>query len=202
MLYFTSDLHHQHKRIVELTSRSSVTTTENHTNWLIETVNKRISNSDRLYLLGDISFSRNYEDVASFYRKISGQKFVVKGNHDDRKVLNRLVEDNIIQAWYEYKEISVNHNEETIHLCLMHFPIVAWHKQHYGSIHLFGHCHGSYEGLGKSLDVGIDNSLKIFGDYRVFSLEDVLHYCKERNIKSQTHHQVKVENETNRTTVS
>ena len=190
-MYFTSDLHHQHKRICELTGRKHVTKYENHTQWLIDLVNKRVTNSDQLYLLGDISFSRKFSDVADFYSQLNGQKFVIKGNHDDRKVLYQLVSEGIIQAWYDYKEKTVTYNDKEYHLVMMHFPIASWHKQHYGSIHLHGHTHGSYQGQGKILDVGVDNSIKIFDEYKVFSLEDVVYFANQREISSPSHHQPK-----------
>lgn len=189
MIYFTSDLHHQHKRICEFTGRKDVTNHEEHTQWLIDMINTRVTNSDQLYLLGDISFSHKVNEVCDFYSKLNGQKFVIKGNHDDRKGLNALVEQGIIQAWYDYKEKTVSFEGENYHLVMMHFPLAAWHKQHYGSIHLHGHTHGSYQGDGKILDIGVDNSIKIFNEYKVFSLEDVVYFTTQRDICSKTHHQ-------------
>jgi len=43
MKIFTSDLHHDHRRIVEFTNRSKDTTQENHTEWLITTWNKNVT---------------------------------------------------------------------------------------------------------------------------------------------------------------
>lgn len=53
-------------------------------------------------------------------------------------------------------------------------------KQHYGSLALHGHCHSSYQGQGKILDVGIDNAYKLYGEHRLFSEQDVIDFMKER----------------------
>lgn len=189
MMYFTSDTHHKHKRICELTDRKNITTAENHENWLIDLINSRVTKDDQLYMLGDISFSRKYEEVESFYKRINAQKFVIKGNHDDRKILTKLVENGVIVAWYDYKEKTVTFEDKDYHLVMFHFPIASWHKQHFGSIHLHGHTHGSYQGEGKILDIGVDNSIKIFNEYKVFSLEDVVYFANQRDIYSPSHHQ-------------
>ena len=96
--------------------------------------------------------------------------------------LDRLKAANIIQNWHDYKEIKVGNKEDNLTACLFHFPITAWHRQHYGSIHLFGHCHGSYAGIGKCLDVGLDNSYNIFGEHKLFSEEDVLQFMQGREV--------------------
>ena len=184
MIYFTSDLHHKHKRIAELTKRNEVVSAEQHDEWLVDLINSEVTNADVLYLLGDISFSRNYEEVARFYKQLKGQKFVVKGNHDDRKVLNQLRENHLIQDWFDYKEIK----SEGLHICMMHFPIASWNKMHYGSWMLHGHSHGSYTAPGKILDVGIDSAYNIFDEHRVFSLESLVYYMQSQDVQTVDHH--------------
>jgi calcineurin-like phosphoesterase family protein len=186
--YFTSDLHHKHKRIVELTERRTACTQEQHDDWLIDTINSRVRNQDKLYLLGDISFSHKFEEVSCFYRKLNGQKFVIKGNHDDRKILDSLKTSGIIQGWHDYKEITEEINGVKQYICMMHFPLASWHKQHYGSWMLHGHSHSSYQGQGKILDVGIDMSYKQTGRYSVFSISEISNFMQDRSVYISDHH--------------
>ncbi len=183
--WFTSDLHHQHKRIVEFTNRAKDTTVEAHDDWLVELWNNQVAAGDLVYHLGDFSFAKKLEDIAPFLRRLNGQKIFIKGNHDDRSVLDSLRESGLIQAWYDYKEIKLGDKS----VCLFHFPIMSWHKQGYGSWHLHGHCHGNLkESRGLMLDVGLDSAYNIYGEHKFFFGEDVREYMLERTVHVSDHH--------------
>jgi calcineurin-like phosphoesterase family protein len=136
MKVFCSDLHHQHSRIVEFTNRGEETTQENHTEWLVDVWNKNVTPTDVCYNLGDYSFAKKYDDIAKFTERLNGTKIIIKGNHDRREHLDQLVKDNLIAAWYDYKEIKIGDTP----VVLFHFPIASWHRQGYGAYHLHGHC--------------------------------------------------------------
>ena len=190
-VFFTSDLHLFHKKIVEFTNRNIETSQERHEEWLIDLWNAQVHKGDLVYILGDVSFAKDADETESVLRKLNGQKFVVKGNHDKSEDLDKLVSSNAIVKWEQYKERKVNNQ----HICMFHFPIMSWHKQHYGSWHLHGHSHGMLkESKGKMLDAGIDSAYDIFGEHRLFSFEDVydIMSSKELNI-SDEHRKVKYE---------
>lgn len=176
--YLTSDTHWHHQRICDFTNRKLFTNPEEHTEWLIDIWNKQVTKADKTYVLGDISFSHKYEEVAKVIKRLNGQKFMLKGNHDRSEILDKLKADNLIQNWWDYKEIKLGDTPA----CLFHFPISVWHRQHYGAYMLFGHSHGSHDAKGKSLDVGLDNAYKLYGEHRLFSEQDVVDFMKERPI--------------------
>lgn len=181
MKFFTSDLHAQHRNIVKFTNRGTETTIEAHDDWLVAKVNERVTDADLLYHLGDFSFAKSYDEIAEFCAKLNGQKIFLKGNHDKRENLNRLVKDGLIQAWYDYKEIKIGDNS----VVLFHFPIASWHKQGHGSWHLHGHSHSNLKGehsQGKILDVGIDNAFTMFGDHFVFSEKDIEYHMEHEEV--------------------
>lgn len=185
--YFTSDLHFYHKNICKFTRRNEVVQQEHHEEWLIDIWNSTIKKSDKIWHLGDLTFLTKYEEVASLLKKLNGQKFFIKGNHDRTNILNQLKNDNLIQNWYQYEEIKISATP----VCLFHFPIASWHKQGYGSLHLHGHCHGSYTtGKGKILDVGIDSAYTLTGKHRFFSEEDIANYMSHRELQTVDHHRV------------
>jgi calcineurin-like phosphoesterase family protein len=132
---FCSDTHFFHKKICEYTDRKLVTTQELHDQWLIDLWNSQVNKGDLVYLLGDVSFGK-LDDTISAVKQLNGQIIVIKGNHDKREDLAKLKDANLISAWYDYKEITINKQS----ICLFHFPIAAWHKQGYGAWHLFWHC--------------------------------------------------------------
>lgn len=176
--WFTSDLHHSHRRICEFTDRKLITTQENHDRWLRAVWNNQVDHGDIVYILGDISFNREYKEIAFWMSCLKGEKIILKGNHDKSEVLNKLREENLIVQWYDYKEIKIGDKKT----CLMHFPIASWNEQRYGSYMLHGHSHGAYQGQGKILDVGIDSAYNIFGHHRLFSEEDVVNLMQQKEI--------------------
>lgn len=185
--YFTSDLHFHHKNVCKYTRRHEVVQQEHHEEWLIDIWNSTVKRSDKIWHLGDLTFLTKYEDIAVLVKKLNGQKFFIKGNHDRTKVLDALKKDGLIQNWYQYEEIKISATP----VCLFHFPIASWHKVGYGAWHLHAHCHGSYTtGKGKILDVGIDSAYSVTGKHKFFSEEDIINYMSHRQIKTVDHHRI------------
>ena len=185
MKIFTSDLHHQHSRIVEFTNRGKETTQENHTEWLVEVWNKNVTPADVCYNLGDYSFAKKYDDIAKFTERLNGTKILIKGNHDRREHLDQLVKDNLIAAWYDYKEIKI----VDIPVVLFHFPIASWHRQGHGAYHLHGHCHGNFKDYrGKMLDVGIDSVYNLYGKHGFLNEHQIVEFMKEEKLYIADHH--------------
>lgn len=153
--YFTSDLHWHHNRICEFTNRKLFTTPEEHTEWLIDIWNKQVTKADKVYHLGDFSFSHKYEEVAKVISRLNGQKFMIKGNHDRSEILDKLKANNLIQNWFDYKEIKVGETPA----CLFHFPIASHHRQHYGSFMIHGHC------VDDSTEILTTRGFKKFGEF-------------------------------------
>jgi calcineurin-like phosphoesterase family protein len=185
MKIFTSDLHHEHKRIVEFTNRGVDTTQERHTDWLVKVWNKNVTSGDLVYHLGDFSFAKNYDEIAFFVNALEGQKIFIKGNHDKREHLNQLVKDGYIQAWYDYKEIKL----QDIPTVLFHFPIASWHRQSHGSWHLHGHSHGNFKDYrGKMLDVGLDSAYNLYGEHKFITEDEVVAFMQHEDIYSADQH--------------
>lgn len=191
-IFFTSDLHFGHKNVCRYTERQNVTTAEAHDEWLADIWNSQVTSKDVVWHMGDFSFHKDIEHTARLLRGLNGTKFMIKGNHDNRDVMKRLHREQII-AWFgDYKEIRLQRHadEKPTSACLFHFPITAWHRQHYGALHLHGHCHANFhDGKGKILDVGIDNAYKVLGEHRFFTEVEVLDYMAKREIFIADHHQ-------------
>jgi calcineurin-like phosphoesterase family protein len=184
--YFTSDLHFLHKNIVSFTERSKYTTQEDHTEWLIDLWNSVVNKADKVYHLGDFCFG-NYEQMKDIVKRLNGQIFMLKGNHDKFEHLQRLKDENLIQACYEYKEIKIRGNSTV----LFHFPVTSWHKQGYGSWHLHGHCHSNLKKehqKGKILDVGLDNMIQSYGQASFFDEDMIEAVMQEKQKYIADHH--------------
>lgn len=182
----TSDLHWNHANIVKFTRRKLVVSQEDHDEWLIDLLNSQINKSDTVLHLGDWCFKSNYEHQVQLMKRLNGNWTMILGNHDNEENMKRLKRDGYINNYDHYKEIKIRDNKA----CLFHFPITAWNKQHYGAFHLHGHCHGSYTGKGRILDVGLDSSYNIFGEHKVFTEDEICDIMASKEIFIAEEHRV------------
>lgn len=154
MNYYISDLHFFHKNVTNegsnFDNRPFDTLEEMH-NVLIKNWNSTVTNSDNVYILGDLAWKENEESI-KLISTLKGNKHLIKGNHD------RVKDQRYKQLFVEicdYKEISDSKDGKSYNLVLSHFPIMFWNKQHVftkdgnrrktWAVHLYGHVHSSIE---------------------------------------------------------
>lgn len=185
-IFYTSDLHFNHNRILEFTDRpcSSV---EEMGEWIINQWNSQVKPGDTVYHMGDFCFGMNKrENIKNIVKRLNGNIFFICGNHDSKNdflILSESIGGRLLGV-EQFKEIKVQ--KKRITLC--HFALTVWANSHHGTWHLYGHAHGSYEHPGKALDVGLDNSVKVLGEYRLFTHEDVKTYMDGREPYTPDHH--------------
>jgi len=141
--FFTSDTHYGHKNIIKYCSRPFANVTEMD-EALIANHNAKIRPDDEVWHLGDFSFDRK---PAKYFHRLNGKKFLIKGNHDGKEVLN-LPWDGL----FDYKELKI----EGQLIVLIHYGMRVWNQSHRGSWHLYGHSHGTLPAHGLSFDAGVD----------------------------------------------
>ncbi|MFT4143500.1 MAG: metallophosphoesterase [Mobilitalea sp.] len=156
MIFFTSDLHFDHEKIIKLCNRPFLTTEDMNTK-LINNWNNAVSPDDTIYILGDFCVS-SANRIEFFLNQLNGKKMLLKGNHDEN--LDKVFKNckNINNSFFlgVYQEIVIN----DIDLVLFHYPIIAWKNYNKEAIHLHGHLH-SLNPVGEHLkryDVGIDGN--------------------------------------------
>ena len=76
---------------------------------------------------------------------------------------------------------------------LSHYSHQVWYGSHKGVIHLFGHSHNSIEGIGKSMDIGVDTAYKLLKEYRPFSIEEVISIMDKKEVKFTDHHKLETD---------
>lgn len=166
--YFTADLHLGHADIV--TSRMNrprpFASIAEHDEAIISRWNATIlSPSDDIYVLGDFALGLDAEALERAFRRLRGRKHLVIGNHDNGRTL-RL-------PWSskpgDLRRIAVDHGDRRHDIVACHYPMRSWVRVHHGSLHLYGHMHGSLPGTRRSCDVGVD-----VWDYRPVTLTDIL----------------------------
>lgn len=146
---FASDLHLRHKHILNFCRKTRRGfDSDEMTELLIATWNQSVKPDDLVYITGDMSFGSQEQTVADMNR-MNGVWILTLGNHDKEGVMHK---SRRFKEINRYMEIRINQQK----VVLFHYPIVEWNGMQKGSYHLFGHVHGNYKGLGRSMDIGID----------------------------------------------
>ncbi len=145
-VFFTSDTHYGHRRVIEHAKRP-YQNLEEMENAFVENWNRVVTPGDVVYHLGDFHFGKR-DDVERVLRRLNGTKLLVPGNHDKSHVTTA-------KGWASVsplRDITVDGHPVT----LCHYGMRVWNKSHYGAIQLYGHSHGSLPGNSQSMDVGVD----------------------------------------------
>ncbi len=176
-IWFTSDTHFGHARILEYCKRPFKDVEEMDAE-LIRRWNARVQRGDTVYHLGDFSLAKDATKITATLERLNGQIHLITGNHDAKRIKQ-------LQGFADvkaYKEIKVG--EQTIVLC--HYAFRVWNKSHYGSWNLHGHSHGSLKRdfTMKQLDVGVD-----CWNYAPISFDEVAKEMEKSTSAPVDHHQ-------------
>lgn len=174
-IYITSDLHFFHKNILKFCNSSRpYSTVEDMNEGLIEHWNSIVGVDDIVLHLGDFSF-KGKEATEGILGRLNGNIVFLFGNHC--KVLRDSIKGLTAYDYLEFRYKGVK-------VCCSHYPFSSWNQQGRGSVQLFGHVHGSYDGVGRQVDVGFDN----WG--RIIKLQEAIDFCLEKDIYCPDHHKI------------
>lgn len=176
MIYFTSDMHFDYAPVIELCNRPFNTVLEmNET--LIANWNKKVTDKDEVYILGDIGMTRKWVLLEPHLKKLNGKKHLIRGNHDgflkDKKFDNTYFDK--VKDYYELKYRGKL-------FILSHYPMCDWKMKYNGAIHLYGHIHANDSAFlqaqfGKCYHVGVDSN-----NFSPVSIEEVIKYTDHVSI--------------------
>ena len=177
-IWVTSDLHFFHKGVLDFCeyTRPWKDLDEMHED-LIAEWNKKVKPNDIIFHLGDFSF-KGKEATESILSQLNGRKVMILGNHD--KVLRSAIKVGVhgIEFIGDYLELRINGTK----VCMSHYPMASWNQQGRGSLMLFGHSHGSYNPLGRTMDVGYDS----LGG--ILNIEHVISYLLDESVHTVDDH--------------
>jgi len=181
-VWFSSDFHLNHEAVIKFGRKfDNVTHMNDHI--LVET-NKLAKKNDLLVLLGDsLMGEKNYKQFLDSL--VCDNIIMLFGNHCNRgKLQSALFECDKLLYIGDYLELNI----EGQIICCSHFPMFNFNYQDDGSYHLHGHLHGDENSIIKeihkyrSMDVGIDSYYNMFGEYSLFSFEQVKEILKDKLI--------------------
>lgn len=146
-IYFIADTHLGHRSIITHCGRPFATVTEMDES-IVDGINAVVRETDTLYHLGDLGWFDC--DIESYLDRIACKRIVlIRGNHDDRGAVSRLVASGKIKEVHDLLYLK----DHGVKLTLCHYPFHSWKR---GTIHLHGHTHGSIERKPWRIDVGWD----------------------------------------------
>lgn len=170
-IFFTSDTHFGHGRIIEYTNRPFRNATghpdpQRMDAAIIERFNEVLRPGDVLYHLGDVSWSSFNKKTGFLDRLVTKEIHLIWGNHDHQKDFKGLP----FRSFQDIKRITVA--KQRFVLC--HYPMRSWQGKGSGAMQLYGHCHATLPGIGRQLDVGVDTH-----DFYPWHVEDVIKKLKD-----------------------
>lgn len=159
MNFYSADPHFDRGNMLSVTKRP-FPTVELMNRKILEGYQRRVKDTDDLFLLGDLVHKTSpAEDARRWFDQIPGRKHLIIGNHDKSAVTDL--------PWHSvqhYLEIEDNGRL----LVLFHYPMITWNHARAGSLHLFGHVHQNWAGSRLAVNVGVD-----FWDFAPCTLPEI-----------------------------
>lgn len=176
MIFFSSDYHIGHRRILEFEpSRLNWCTDLENMNRILLNDILSLTEQDELYILGDFLFQKHlmYDSVEEVLKFRKCKLHLIIGNHDED--LNQEWLSRVFDSYSFYDKIKIL--GRTFILC--HYPMCNWDQCHHGSIMLHGHIHSkpSEYQHPRLFNVGVD-STRYSG--RMISAEDIITICDRK----------------------
>ena len=134
MIYYISDLHLGDERILKLCSRPFSSTDELF-EALVERWNAKVTDSDDVYVLGDIA-NGSSTLVKEFFSRVKGRKHLIIGNHDEEYVNDYSLTE-VFDSISGLKYITDSGRK----VLLCHYPIMDWFSGDETIYLVYGHIH-------------------------------------------------------------
>jgi len=179
-IWVTSDLHFDHANILKFCPDTRpFNNVEDMNESLIEEWNSKVGENDIIVHGGDFRLKRGKERTEYLLSRLNGMKVFVLGNHD-HSLRNGVSKGTHNIVWKgDYLELKINKQL----VVFSHYPMLTWNKAHYGSVQLFGHCHGSLpEQKGRQMDIGYDS----LGG--ITKIDEVLDMCNNKPVYTPDGH--------------
>lgn len=217
-IWFTSDTHFMHQNIAGPKVSKWKTGFRNFedeiemSRHIVKVFNQTVAEDDILYHLGDWSFG-GQQNIWNFRKQLRCRNIhLVLGNHDEAIAKNKILpnvynpdepgvfvdgnpDPSVFKLEVEARELftsvqdvlTLKHDKHTFFMS--HYAHRVWLGSHKGIIHLYGHSHNTLPDFGKSMDVGIDVAKKRLGEYRPFSIEEIIQIMDKKETEFPDHHE-------------
>lgn len=168
-IWFTSDLHYGHKLVAG--HRGFGDDVAAHDAWLADMWTSTVGKDDQVWVLGDIAMS-DTSGALGWIGSMPGRKHLIVGNHDQVHPMHKSAHKHM-KSWMQFFDsiqMSATKKIGNHQVLLSHFPYWSygdgpdrptaryqqWRMPDLGLPLLHGHVHGTVQGHGNSLHVGVD----------------------------------------------
>lgn len=155
-------------------------TTDEHDDYLIEQINKRVKSTDTLWHLGDFGFGFNLKDrFVDLRNRIKCEDIrILIGNHDH--LIDKSLKDTELSHIRNcFKWIGrLHYGKVGGRSCVFcHYAMRTWPWQHHMSIMCYAHSHGNLpdDNNSLSMDVGVDTCLFGHEKYTPYNINEVFY---------------------------
>lgn len=144
--FFISDLHLDHKKVIELSHRVDPRTRElfdsieTMNELIIERWNSVVRPADHVCLVGDFTF----KNPQKYIDRLNGNIHLVIGNHDQTSQKFARQGSEARKTFASVSDIKTIRLSDGQRIIACHYPMVYWRKMERGYWHIFGHVHGRY----------------------------------------------------------
>ena len=140
MIWFTADLHMQHKNILTLGHGRPFDSIGQMEAYIIDAINDHVSYTDTLWILGDFIMKGTPQKVAPYLERIVCQDIrFIRGNHD-KTFQNQKGPFKHFNEVADYTLIG-KPSTDGWRAALSHYPMLDWDHMYRGSYMLHGHIH-------------------------------------------------------------
>lgn len=177
--WLTSDSHYGHAAVIGYSNRPFKDVNEMD-QMMIRSWNDRVRPGDLVYHLGDFSFHKDQAKTVQILRRLTGNKYLIWGNHDKRLRKNQ----DFLNEWVWCRDLEkIEIQGQKIVLC--HYAMLVWDGSHRGNWMLHGHSHGSLKDDPGALrlDVGVDPM-----GYAPVSFEEIKKIMSKKKFEPVDHH--------------
>jgi len=164
--WFTSDLHIDHPFIA---GNRGFAYLRAHDRAMMDGWNNNVKPGDNVVVCGDLFWPQWNPYTKAVWDVLNGSKVMIKGNHD------RFLKKAKIPFKRIYNKSYKRDGKFYKHIVASHYPLRSWNRKRHGAIHVHGHCHAKLTPHWRMLDVGVDSAKILLGEWRPFSLEEVVY---------------------------
>lgn len=151
-LYFTSDTHFFHDKVIPFEGRPFNGVLEMNQG-IIDNWNSVVKKGDTVVHVGDFCFG-NYDKWESILKQLNGEVVLCKGNHDNSTIIKKLLSNKVLK---EVHMIGRYMKVGGYILNLSHYPMEIGNRPRIFSIH--GHIHSDKSRMLNQVNVGVDSPL-------------------------------------------
>lgn len=173
MIFYTSDWHIKHKKILRLANRPFRTLDEMH-HEILRRYNAVVSDEDICYFLGDLFVAPRDgkpHGEEAFLDRLNGRKVLILGNHDDEWI--KYVD---LSKYFEQvsQRMDVMDSGQAVTLC--HYPLADAAALRKGGFMIHGHLHNNSPQSGENWSERILNACVEVNQYAPATLDQLIYH--------------------------